>query len=181
MDTFFSTFKTIGDCLLPVIGLCVSICAISEKFKRWFKGMESVVRKSRCMPLIGVALGLFCIIFIISTIRAQSVQSRQQSSTYQRQLMLKHDAEQLAKDMLQFADNWPTNTAEGTAYWKFNYRFTERFMRVVAELDEQGQHSPDLERDSKLMLIYYSPTGFNAESVRQVSKIIQTLARGLPQ
>jgi len=92
---------------------------------------------------------------------------------------LKKRALVLVADMTDFADNWPTNAGPGELFWKFENRFRNRFDKIVAELEEQGQHSKDFESDSDFMSAAHNVTGFNAGVVYRTAKNLRTLAEGL--
>jgi len=72
MDTFCLIFKSIGDYILPIIGLCLALGAVSPALEKWFKKREGEVKKdSRMRKTLGISLAAFCITLIAATIRIQ--------------------------------------------------------------------------------------------------------------
>ncbi len=98
MDDFLFGIKTVGDFIVPLLGLFFGLCTASPTVARWAadKGAALKGASSLARWIIGAVIMLFCVAYFISVMRMHTLESIHQSPIYQKQVILKNNAEQLA-------------------------------------------------------------------------------------
>jgi hypothetical protein len=98
--------------------------------------------------VFGVVLASFCGLLVVSVGRHEL---GKRSAAHQQKLWALHEAQDLARDLDEFADHWiqgqPTAADMSEA---FEDEFHSRMVRVINELKEHGQHDPELDAAAEL-------------------------------
>jgi hypothetical protein len=128
VDTFCLIFKSIGDYILPIIGLLFAAGTVFPTLRKWFKKKETALRASPWKRLFfGISLAVFCVVLIAASIRIQIAESSKQetqlkeqlsqsSLVYQQQMALKHETEALAKHLSKIAIDFDANQQNRTDF-----------------------------------------------------------------
>ena len=180
MNTFCLIFKSVGDYLLPIIGILFAAGTIFPALGKWFKHKESAMKASRLKSLFfGISLAVFCIALIAASVRIQLTQSRQQaiqsSLHYQQQMALKYEIESLAKYLSKTAIDFDKNQEAQADFQGHDLKWLQS---VTFDLTRQG-----LSID-KVKEIYdesqRTGRGATSETLKKMSDELNKLAAQLP-
>jgi hypothetical protein len=192
VDNFCLVFKSSGDYLLYVIGLWIAVCAVSTRFKRWFKKLEEAVKKSRLKRTVfGILLAAFCISLIAASVRIQLVQSKeqaeQQDPVRQEQLVLKFHTKSLAAKLLDFTVEYDKGSGGiNEQQWYMGGSFDNLFSDKINDLrDKLSAESLDTHKlDDFIIQAEHTSHGWDrkpfGDEVVSISKELTNLSNQLP-
>jgi len=97
MSTAFLIIKTVGDFVLPVLGIFVGLCAISKKLSKLVRDTEASMKSSHLARYVfGAVLIVFSASYIVSNVKLGMEDAKTKSPVYHHQIVLKSHIRNLA-------------------------------------------------------------------------------------
>ena len=124
--------------------------------------------------VFGVVLACFCGWLVVSVGRYEI---GERSAARQRKLWAMHAAQDLARDVDEFAGHWGQGEPTADMSEAFESEFLSRMERVINELKEHRRHDPELDEVARLWEAIHTVSGvpLNPETVHELAVKIMAL------